>query len=172
MKEWYELLDFTGRSVLDIGGYDGRWSADALKRGAASAVVVDNGEWEAYGWGAPGTADARIVFERGDLFDLKEPADVVLCGNVLYHVKRPLDALQTLRRLAAEALVLRTSFVVASDLPDGWKWYPDGSGHPNGTVWNRPTLPALERELGGLFARVERANEAVNDQAVYVCMTR
>lgn len=34
--------DFTGKRILDIGTWDGYWTWDALKRGAAEVVAIDN----------------------------------------------------------------------------------------------------------------------------------
>ena len=40
--------DCTGLTVLDLGGYDGRFGQVALERGAKSVLVLDNEDWRRY----------------------------------------------------------------------------------------------------------------------------
>lgn len=135
------LDDYT---VLDLGGYDGKFARLALDRGAISATVVDNKEWIQYEWGAfepkPG-----VRYVDSDIMDWHQPADLVICYNVLYHVKQPLPFLRHLRKLTRGTLSLCTSFVEKGD--GGWVVYPTGLGHPNKTVWCRPTPDGLTRAL-------------------------
>ncbi len=169
---WADAVNFKGKHVLDVGGYSGEWAAEALRRGAKSATVVDNREWERYGWDEPILADARIVQREGDLMTWTKPADIVLCSNVLYHLPDPVGGLERLRAITREPLVLRTSFEGEDEVgDDGWRWYPDGMGHENGTVWARPSLSGLERALTQAgFAASERSGiDGANDQIVYVC---
>lgn len=141
--------DLTGWTTLDIGGYDGAYTRDCLKRGAGRCTVVDNGEWRQYGWINPGCPEgARYV--EADLFGWEEPADLVLFGNVLYHLRDPEAGLAHLRTLTRRLMVLWTSFAEhpnGTEEESGWRWYPDGSGHENGTVWCRPIRDGLPRSL-------------------------
>lgn len=127
--------DLSGGSALDLGGYDGANALHLLQRGASPVTLVDNGEYEQYGWGAPQSFPEGIRAVRADLMDWHEPADYVLCSNVIYHTRDPFACLRHLRRLTKKVLALTTSF----DGESGWTWYPDGKGHSNGTVWCRPS---------------------------------
>src|SRR5713226_4232481 len=109
MADWLPL-DCEGKSVLDIGGYDGRAAKVALERGAASAILLDNGEWAQYDWGAPGLADERIKRVDGDFLDYHKPADIVICHKVIYHLRDPLAGLRKLHELTREWLSISTSF--------------------------------------------------------------
>ena len=62
-----QLPDFRGRSVLDIGAWDGYYSFLAERRGASRVVALDH-----YAWGVDFTARSRYwneCFERGVLPD-------------------------------------------------------------------------------------------------------
>jgi len=141
------LRDWT---VLDVGGWNGWATKEAIARGAdpANCTVIDNKEYLQYGWGH-GEPDPieGVRFVECDLYAWEQPADLVLCGNVIYHLKDPFAGLAQLRTLTKRQMVLWTSFV--GDVRGGgdWKWYPNGMGHPNGTVWARPTVPGLMRAL-------------------------
>lgn len=131
-------------TVLDLGGYDGKFARLALDRGAKSATVVDNKEWIQYEW-SPFEPQPGVTYALSDIQDWQEPADLVICYNVLYHVKDPFSFLKHLRKLTRHVLVLCTSFVTKG--VGGWHFYVEGLGHPNKTVWCRPTPEGLVQAL-------------------------
>jgi hypothetical protein len=166
-------LEMEGRSILDIGGYDGRAAILALDAGARTAIVVDNEQWKQYEWGELTRLHHKhMLFVEWDFLDWVNRADIVLCFRVLYHLRDPLRGLDQLRFLTREALVISSSFVPEGEAgSDGWKWYPDGQGHENGTVWARPTKPTLKRELEMRFGEVvEDTSEGfAEDECRFIC---
>lgn len=146
---WWQYVDCQGRTALDLGGYSGGWGAKAaLEHGAVSAIVVDNGEWRQYGWAEPPREHPAIQYVDSDLMDWKEPSDIVIAGDVIYHMKDPFAGLAHLHKLTKERLLMRTSTVSEDEADkDGWKWYPDGMGHENGTVWCRPSPSGFLRAV-------------------------
>ena len=133
-----------GMSVLDIGGYDGRFAYQCLTRGASRAVCLDNDEWkEYYGqtWPAPEQFEG-VVYEHGDFLDHQEQYDLVLCFNVLYHCARWQEAADALRRLTKKTLCLSTYCAQGTQ---GWTPYIE-----SGTNYERatPTMPGLFKALG------------------------
>lgn len=172
-------LEMAGKSVLDIGGHRGDKASHALTAGAAQATVLDNGEWQQYGW-QPFEPLEGVRYEHGDFLEAGEPADIVFCLNVIYHLQEPLAGIRRLRKLTREWLVIRSSFV-PGDEPGlgigGWKNYPAGSGHENGTVWVRPTQSSLRQALHEAGFLVVREWEVVkgsddyqgSDEVTYVC---
>jgi tRNA (mo5U34)-methyltransferase len=94
----FDRLDFTHRSVLDIGCWDGYFSFMAEQRGARRVVSLDNPEFR---WG--GLDGYRFLHEHfeskaewrlGSIYDLPEERfDIVLCYGVLYHINDPLTAM-------------------------------------------------------------------------------
>jgi len=109
---------FAGRSVLDVGAFDGFYSFLAERRGASRVVAVDNEQyvdWVAARFGvklAPATGfhaiaqvtGSQVEYHRMDGFavgDLKERFDVVLCFGILHRVTDPIAFLQTLADVLA-----------------------------------------------------------------------
>jgi tRNA (mo5U34)-methyltransferase len=93
--------DLTGRSVLDIGCNAGFYSIEMKKRGAARVLGLDSDE--TYLKQARFAADVSgfhdIEFRSMSVYDvgrLGERFDVVIFMGVLYHLRHPLLALDTL----------------------------------------------------------------------------
>ncbi len=159
--------DLTGKTVLDVGGYDGFYARLCLERGASEVVLIDNGEWANYGWVAPPkVAGVRRI--GCDLLEWEEPADVTMCFNVIYHVRDPWRALRRLRWLTREQLLLCTSFV-EGDRPVWEVVDPDGPDQHTFdgylTVFWRPSIPGLllllKRTGWGRVEEVGRAGDHV-----------
>lgn len=104
---------FAGRSVLDVGAFDGFYSFLAEVRGARRVVAVDNEQY--VGWvrarfgvtlpaGAGFRAIAellasRVEYRRMDALDVRELGerfDVALCFGILHRVTDPIALLQAL----------------------------------------------------------------------------
>jgi tRNA (mo5U34)-methyltransferase len=163
-----ELPDLTGKSVIDIGAYDGYFSFECERRGAARVVANDHWAWT---W--PGE-DARRNFElsRTILDSSVEPLevpvtaldgaehgtfDVTLFLGVLYHAPDMLGYLRAARSVTADMLVLET-LVDALDVDR-----PTAVCYPTGTIpnddsnhWgpNPGCVEAMLRRVG--FSRIER----------------
>src|SRR6188474_225563 len=114
--------DLSGRSVLDIGAWDGFFSFEAERRGAARVVACDYYSWHGTGWGTgQGKAGFQLAREAlgskvtdvdADVMDLSPERigtfDVVLFLGVLYHLPNPLLALGRVSSVACNFLVLET----------------------------------------------------------------
>ena len=156
--------DLTGKRVLDIGAWDGWFSFEAERRGAA-VTSVDCVEFPNY-FQIHQRLGSRAEFRNLDLFEIPMAGlgrfDVVLLLGVLYHVKYPLLALEIVCALATEVVIVE-SFVI-----DGPNWREHRDEIPtlefyetdelNGQFdnWFGPSVGALEamcRAAG--FARVE-----------------
>jgi tRNA (mo5U34)-methyltransferase len=104
---------FAGRSVLDIGAFDGFYSFLAEQRGARRVVAVDNEQYvdwvqARFGIDVEGGAgfraiseliDSRVEYRRMDALDvhqLGEKFDVALCFGILHRVTDPIGLLQAL----------------------------------------------------------------------------
>jgi tRNA (mo5U34)-methyltransferase len=156
-----------GKSVLDIGAWDGWFSFEAERRGAARVLAADHFCWSGPGWGDKRGFDhahARYgskVESRDMSVEALSPKalgvfDTVLFLGVLYHLKDPLSALERVASVTGETLVVET--VTAFD-PFPWKvaGYFEGDEY-NGDAtnfWapNRRCLEAMLRDVG--FSRVE-----------------
>lgn len=113
--------DLTHKSVLDIGAYDGMFSFEAERRGSPSVTAVDKfqkgGRHEPLSESlatfnlAKKVLNSSVEFYHGWLEDVKRwKADVVLYYGVLYHIKNPLEAIETLAQIAQEQCLIETTY--------------------------------------------------------------
>ncbi len=124
---------FAGRSVLDVGAFDGFYSFLAEARGARRVVAVDNEQYvdwvrARFGITLEGGAGFRAIAELVrssvqyrcmdalDVHELEERFDVVLCFGLLHRVTDPVGLLRGLADVLAPGgeVVLET---YGSDLP-------------------------------------------------------
>jgi tRNA (mo5U34)-methyltransferase len=100
-----DQIDFRGKSVMDIGAWDGFWSFYAERRGAASVLATDDCSQN---WA--GGAGLRLAHEllksnveiREDLpvyelTSLNRTFDIILCLGVFYHLRDPFYAFTQIR---------------------------------------------------------------------------
>ena len=118
---------FAGRSVLDVGAFDGFYSFLAEVRGARRVVAVDNEQYVdwvrarfgvtltgAVGFRAiAGLVGSRVEYRRMDALDVRELGerfDVVLCFGILHRVTNPIALLRALAGVLAPGgeIVLET----------------------------------------------------------------
>jgi tRNA (mo5U34)-methyltransferase len=136
-----DLPDLTGKTVLDVGAWDGFFSFEAERRGASRVVALDHFVWslDIQPNGVPSASipgawqpdalpgkkgfdtarralgsdveDVTIDFMTADL-DALGSFDVVLYLGVLYHMRDPLAALTRLSKVTREVAVIETQAVV------------------------------------------------------------
>lgn len=145
-----ERLD--GQSVLDIGPWDGFYSFECERRGAAQVTCTDT--WDpAHFVTSEGFAVAhralksRVVPLRVSLYDL-DPGihgtfDLVLFLGVLYHLTNPFEALQRLRPLTRKTLIIETASDMLFTLSPALRFYPNTELGQDGTNWFAPNAAAL-----------------------------
>jgi tRNA (mo5U34)-methyltransferase len=103
--------DLTGKSVLDVGCNAGFYSIEMKKRGAARVVGIDSDDiYLAQGrFAAEVSGFADIEFRNLSVYDvgqLGERFDVVIFMGVLYHLRHPLLALDTLHDTVVRDLLI------------------------------------------------------------------
>jgi tRNA (mo5U34)-methyltransferase len=125
-KEEAQLWGFTpemfaGKSVLDVGAWDGYYSFLAEKFGATRVLATDHFCWSGPGWGSKAGFDfahqhLQSKVESRDI-DVKEISpetvgkfDVVLFLGVLYHLPDPLAGLLAVAAVTKELLIIETTF--------------------------------------------------------------
>jgi len=111
--------DLTGLSVLDVGAWDGFFSFEAERRGAARVLATDSFCWGQGGWGtkagfelARRALHSRVEDLAIDPLDLSPERvgtfDLVLFLGVLYHMRHPLLALERVFSVTRGQLILST----------------------------------------------------------------
>lgn len=159
--------DLSGRTVLDIGAYDGFYSFEAERRGAKRVVAADHWAWNWPGSDAKGNFDlahrtlgSRVATHDIAVEELSSEAlgatfDVVLFLGVLYHAPDPLGYLQRVREVTAEVAIIET-VVDLLDVPIPAAAYYQGSSMNNDASNNfgpnKLAVQAMLRDVG--FARV------------------
>lgn len=120
-----DKVSFQGKSVLDIGCWDGYWSFYAEKRGASSILAVDDftQNWAS----ADGIFLAKDLLKSKveinprlsvyDIANLNRKFDVVLFLGVYYHLWDPFYALSQIRHCCHANTVLVMSGAIALQLP-------------------------------------------------------
>ncbi len=151
----FEAVDFRGKKVLDIGCWDGLWSFEAEKRGAAEVYATDDISQRSYNNQetfavAKEILGSRVLYHpRLSLFDIGtlgvSDFDIVLFCGVHYHLRDPLLALSRLRRvLKTGGLILVEGDVIyGSDEAYAVFFYHHSYGADE-SVWWIPTIPCLK----------------------------
>ncbi len=114
------LPDLSGRSVLDIGAYDGFYAFEAERRGAKRIVAADHWAWNWPGSDARGNFElaqralgSRVEMQDIAVEDISPDAlgstfDVVLFLGVLYHAADPIGYLKNVRSVTAGVAIIET----------------------------------------------------------------
>ncbi len=158
-----------GKSVLDIGAWDGFYSFEAAKRGASTVLATDSfvwqGRWTQAGFnlardalGLDGVVDDRLI----DVMDLSPEAvggqfDVVLCLGVLYHLVDPIGGLERAASVCKDLLILETETALNYlPFPAARCWPTDELARDETNWWslNRRAIAGLLRSWGFEEVRV------------------
>jgi tRNA (mo5U34)-methyltransferase len=146
--------DLTGRTVLDVGAWDGFFSFEAERRGAARVVAADSFAWNGENWSTKeGFELARRALGSGvedvdvDVLDL-DPAelgtfDVVLFLGVLYHMRHPLLALEKVAGVTADLLIVETAVDCTWTRRPAAAFYPSHGLAADPTNWWGPNPEAV-----------------------------
>jgi tRNA (mo5U34)-methyltransferase len=152
---------FAGRTVLDVGAWDGFFSLDAERRGAARVVATDHYAWHGVGWGTgAGKAGFQLAREARasrvedvdiDVMDLSPERvgmfDVVLFLGVLYHLPHPLLALERIASVTRGLLILETVVDMVGFGRPAMAFYPGKELNNDPTNWWGPNIPAVHAML-------------------------
>ena len=157
--------DLGGLSVLDVGAYDGFFSFEAERRGAARVVAADAFVWR--------ELDRMLSFELArralgssvedlevEILELSPERvgkfDLVLFLGVLYHLRDPLLALERVASVTAGRLILETHVDLALMRRPAMAFYPRTELNDDPSNWWGPNPAAVEamlRDVG--FSKIE-----------------
>jgi tRNA (mo5U34)-methyltransferase len=152
------LPDLTGKTVLDIGAWDGFYSFEAERRGAARVLATDWFSWGGGGWGsmdgfllARRILRSRVEYRKVDVLDLAPRAvgrfDLVLFLGVLYHMRHPLLALERVASVTRGQLVLETHVDLLDCPRPAMAYYPGAELNGDPTNWCGPNPTMVEAML-------------------------
>jgi tRNA (mo5U34)-methyltransferase len=159
--------DLSGQRVLDIGAYDGFYSFEAERRGAADVLATDSWTWNWPGSDARGnfdlardTLDSRVRTQEIAVEDLDPelvggPFDLVLFLGVLYHAPDPLGYLRRVRSVTGGMAIIETVVDLLDHEVPAIAYYPGDALNEDASNHFGPNPQAVEgllRDAG--FGRV------------------
>jgi tRNA (mo5U34)-methyltransferase len=147
-----------GKSVLDVGAWDGFFSFEAERRGASRVLATDSFSWRGEDpFGKAGfelarrALGSRVEDRDIEVLDISPSSvgtfDVVLFLSVLYHMRHPLLALERVRSVTRELLVLETHVDMLWALRPAMAFYPGRELKGDDTNWWGPNPRAVDAML-------------------------
>jgi tRNA (mo5U34)-methyltransferase len=156
----FDRVELSGRTVLDVGAWNGFFSFEAKRRGAGRVLATDS-----YCWSHP-QIRGRKAFDVArlalgvdvqsreiDVADLSVETvgefDIVLYLGVFYHRYDAIEALATVARLAKHVLIVETHLDLRDiDIP-AMAFYPGPELNNDPTNWWGPNEHCMEALLLG-----------------------
>jgi tRNA (mo5U34)-methyltransferase len=181
-KEYAAIFDpvhVRARSVIDIGAWNGVYSFEAKRRGAARVLATDHFAWrDPVLRGREAFELARSVLDIDlEVGELDLPAltpdrvgtfDVVLFLGVFYHLVDPIAALQQIAALAREVLIVETHTDALETRRPAMIMYPGSELDGDASNWwgpNPACMVALLKQCG--FTKVDAAWTNVGYRTIY-----
>lgn len=155
--------NLSGKSVLDIGAWDGFFSFEAERRGAKRVLATDSHAWYSLKPSfelARRALGSRVEDLDIDVMDLAPEKvgtfDVVLFLGVLYHLRHPMLALEKVFSVTADHLILETVTDLQWTRYPAMRFYPGSELAGDASNWFGPNPAAVVGMLKAVgFARVE-----------------
>jgi tRNA (mo5U34)-methyltransferase len=159
MERELDHAEFNGKTVLDIGCWDGYWSFYAERRGARRVLATDD---QSQNWaGGRGLALARELFgsqieTRLDvsiyqLDVLGEVFDIILCMGIYYHLIDPFYAFCQIRHRCHPNTLVFVEGDVSENIPeDAVIFNPTNHSRPIFL----PSISALNKTLKASYLEV------------------
>lgn len=161
LMDRYDLPEsLTGLSVLDIGTSNGGTAFLTEAMGAERVVAVDIYDPSWFGFDRIHAAlDSRVEFVRASLYDLpavlNESFDLVFCMGVLYHLRHPLLAIDSLRELTRGHVYVETAVNPEQNGIARTEFYAE-EYHGDGSNWFIPSVRCLRDWFASSGFDVER----------------
>ena len=147
-----------GKTVLDVGAWDGFYSFEAERRGASRVLATDSYSWGGGGWGTKAGFDlarealgSKVEACQIDAMDLSPERvgqfDLVLYLGVLYHMRHPLLSLERVFSVTGSQLILETHVDLLWVRRPAIAFYPDAELERDPSNWCGPNPAAVEAML-------------------------
>lgn len=156
-----------GKTVLDIGAWDGAFSFEAERRQAARVLATDHFCWIGAGWGkkasfdfARAALDSRVEDKTIDVPDISLETvgkfDVVLFAGVFYHLLHPFLMLEKIAPVVGDLLIAETETALDDEDRPAMVFFPGAELNKDATNWWAPNIKCMQAMLGHVgFKRVE-----------------
>ena len=133
--------DLSGKTVLDIGAWDGYFSFEFERRGARRVLAIDRFAWDNRGLEcfllARQHFGSKVEYRKMDVLDLHPDEvgtfDLVFCAGVLYHLRHPMLGLERIRSVTRHQLILETASLIpaAHESTPMITFFPGDADAPN-----------------------------------------
>ncbi|MBX7164739.1 MAG: DUF1698 domain-containing protein [Pirellulales bacterium] len=147
----------TGKSVLDVGAWDGFFSFECERRGARRVVALDSAAWQAPTVGKHGFNLARRILNSNvedvemEVTEITPESvgtfDVVLFLGVLYHMRHPQLAIDRIAAVTNELLILETHVDLLDIGRPAMAIYPTIEAAGDISNWCGPNAAGVEAML-------------------------
>lgn len=156
--DWIGLpQDFSGKTVLDVGAWDGFFSFECERRGAKRVLATDSHMWRQM-TGRAGFDIAREALGSTvesleiDVLELAPERvggifDVVLLLGVLYHMRDPMLALERAASVTGERMIVETQLDLLDVPRPAMAFYPFDELAGDASNWVGPNLLGVEAML-------------------------
>jgi tRNA (mo5U34)-methyltransferase len=176
---FFDPVDLTGRSVLDVGTWNGGFAIEAKRRGAGRVLATDSYCWrDAFykGWetfeltiSATGLdIESREIDATEISVETVGSFDVVLFLGVFYHLFNPISTLRRLAAVTQEVMIVETHLDARDNPRPAMIMYPGNELAQDPTNWwgpNRLCMEALLISVG--FERVDFQQGAMDVRGVF-----
>ena len=174
----FDLIPFEGKTVLDIGAWDGYFSFYAEKKGAKEVTALDVDVKKGF-LIAKEILGSKVKYVTQDIVESSPEDlgsfDVVLYPGVLYHMKFPYLSLHKVADLVKEGGILFVETHV-SGFPDQdqlgrpmplMAFYPNKELNNDPTNWWGPNNTCVIQMLQSLGFHVEKVVPSNGDRMAY-----
>ena len=161
IEQHLESVDFRGKTVLDIGAWDGYWSFYAEQKGAAYVLAADD---LSQNWSnGQGLHLAKQLLESSvsinqnisiyQLASLNRHFDIIMCFGVYYHLLDPFQAFAQIRHCChSDTVVLLAGGLGKEGMRDGEARYSFRDSRLPTFV---PSVALFENLLQAAYLRVK-----------------
>jgi tRNA (mo5U34)-methyltransferase len=147
--------DLAGKSVLDVGAWDGAFSFEAERRGASRVVALDSSQYRDRAWDgfdfAKRVLGSKVEKLEMDVMDISPASvgvfDVVFFLGVLYHLPNPMLGLQNVTSVTRELLIVETHTDVNFLRRPAAAFYPGAELSNDASNWWGPNVAGVNGML-------------------------
>jgi tRNA (mo5U34)-methyltransferase len=177
----FDPVDLNGKSLLDVGAWNGGFSIEAKRRGASRVVALDYVAWNNPNIQGRRSFDLAVKLCNVDIEaverDVSSPAldlsdlgtfDIVLFSGVFYHLVDPIATLSELSRITRETIVVETYVEKSPERRPMMVFFPGAELNNDRSNWWGPNLVLVENLLRHFgFSRIMCQQGSDRNRAVF-----
>jgi tRNA (mo5U34)-methyltransferase len=159
IEKQLDKIDFAGKTVLDLGCWDGYWSFYAERRGAAHVLATDD---QSQNWARSSglllakqllrsSVETRLDVSVYDLAKVEGTFDIIFCMGIYYHLVDPFYAFTQVRHRCHPDSIVVFEGDISEGLRPNTNFY-DLSNHSVSIFV--PTVRVLNQMLGAAYFEV------------------